>query len=250
MIHIEYFTFNAFLERCSVVWDADGNSAIVDPGFYSETERDILYRFIENNRLTVKAILLTHGHFDHIYGVAEAAGHYDVPVYIHPADMVIINEANPALCPAFGLKTPEPFYGTGHQATASDRTDAVARSAGIQGYAALTHSVRTVKEGDTISIGSLNFEVIETPGHTPGGVCYLERTEKVLFSGDTLFAGSIGRTDNQWADYDSLMSGIFGKLMELDGDITVIPGHGPDTSIATERMTNPFLMPFNEPFEG
>ena len=225
MIHIEYFTFNAFLERCSVVWDADGNSAIVDPGFYSETERDILYRFIENNRLTVKAILLTHGHFDHIYGVAEAAGHYDVPVYMHPADMVIINEANPALCPAFGLKTPEPFCGT-------------------------SHSVRTVKEGDTISIGSLNFEVIETPGHTPGGVCYLERTEKVLFSGDTLFAGSIGRTDNQWADYDSLMSGIFGKLMELDGDITVIPGHGPDTSIATERMTNPFLMPFNEPFEG
>ena len=225
MIHIEYFTFNAFLERCSVVWDADGNSAIVDPGFYSETERDILYRFIENKGLTIKAILLTHGHFDHIYGVAETAGHYDVPVYIHPADMVIINEANPALCPAFGLKTPEPFCGP-------------------------SHSVRPVKEGDTISIGSLNFEVIETPGHTPGGVCYLERTEKVLFSGDTLFAGSIGRTDNQWADYDSLMSGIFGKLMELDGDITVIPGHGPDTSIATERMTNPFLMPFNEPFEG
>ena len=224
MIHIEYFTFNAFLERCSVVWDADGNSAIVDPGFYSETERDILYRFIENKGLTIKAILLTHGHFDHIYGVAEAAGHYDVPVYIPPADMVIINEANPALCPAFGLKTPEPFCGT-------------------------SHSVRPVKEGDTISIGSLNFEVIETPGHTPGGVCYLERTEKVLFSGDTLFAGSIGRTDNQWADYDSLMSGIFGKLMELDGDITVIPGHGPDTSIATERMTNPFLMPFNEPYE-
>jgi glyoxylase-like metal-dependent hydrolase (beta-lactamase superfamily II) len=106
-----------------------------------------------------------------------------------------------------------------------------------------------VKEGDVIKIGNLNFEVIETPGHTPGGVCYLERNEKILFSGDTLFAGSIGRTDNQWADYDALMSGIFTKLMELDGDITVIPGHGPETTIATERTTNPFLMPFNEPFE-
>jgi len=225
MIHIEYFTFNAFLERCSVVWDEEGNSAIIDPGFYSPAERDILFGFIKNQGLTVRAILLTHGHFDHIYGVAEAAGYYNAPVYMHPADKVIIDEANPALCPAFGLKTPEAFSGT-------------------------NHSVRPIKEGDTISIGSLNFEVIETPGHTPGGVCYLERTEKILFSGDTLFAGSIGRTDNQWADYDSLMSGIFGKLMELDGDITVIPGHGPDTSIATERMTNPFLMPFNEPFEG
>lgn len=236
MIHIEYFTFNAFLERCSVVWDEEGNSAIIDPGFYSPAERDILFGFIESHRLTVRAILLTHGHFDHIYGVAEAAGYYNAPVYMHPADKVIIDEANPALCPAFGLKTPEAFGGTNHSISLN--------SCGTN------HSVRPVKEGDTISIGSLNFEVIETPGHTPGGVCYLERTEKILFSGDTLFAGSIGRTDNQWADYDSLMSGIFGKLMELDGDITVIPGHGPDTSIATERMTNPFLMPFNEPFEG
>ena len=286
MIHIEYFTFNAFQERCSVVWDEEGNSAIIDPGFYSPAERDILFRFIESHRLTVRAILLTHGHFDHIYGVAEAAGYYNAPVYMHPADKVIIDEANPALCPAFGLKTPEAFggtnhsvsmnpcgtshqapvndgtdavsecsislnsCGTSHQAPVNDGTDAVSECSISLNSCGTNHSVRPVKEGDTISIGSLNFEVIETPGHTPGGVCYLERTEKILFSGDTLFAGSIGRTDNQWADYDSLMSGIFGKLMELDGDITVIPGHGPDTSIATERMTNPFLMPFNEPFEG
>lgn len=261
MIHIEYFTFNAFQERCSVVWDEEGNSAIIDPGFYSPAERDILFGFIESHRLTVRAILLTHGHFDHIYGVAEAAGYYNAPVYMHPADKVIIDEANPALCPAFGLKTPEAFggtnhsismnpCGTSHQAPVNDGTDAVSECSISLNSCGTNHSVRPVKEGDTISIGSLNFEVIETPGHTPGGVCYLERTEKILFSGDTLFAGSIGRTDNQWADYDSLMSGIFGKLMELDGDITVIPGHGPDTSIATERMTNPFLMPFNEPFEG
>lgn len=232
MIHIEYFTFNAFMERCSVVWDDEGNSAIVDPGFYSPAERDILFGFIKSHGFTVRAILLTHGHFDHIYGVAEAAGYYNAPVYMHPADKVIIDEANPALCPAFGLKVPDTFCGTSPAPCGTN------------------HTVRPVKKGDIIPIGSLNFEVIETPGHTPGGVCYLERTEKILFSGDTLFAGSIGRTDNRWADYDSLMTGIFGKLMELDGDITVIPGHGPDTSIATERTTNPFLMPFNEPFEG
>ena len=221
MIHIEYFTFNLFQERCSVIWDSNGTCAIVDPGFSNIEERDEFYGFIQNNRLEVKAILLTHGHFDHIYGVAEAAGHFNVPVYMHPAEEVIIKEANPMLCQTYGLMLPADFSG-----------------------------VISVKGGDTVGVGDLRFEVIETPGHTPGGVCYLERNEKILFSGDTLFAGSIGRTDNQWADYDALMTGIFSKLMELDGDITVIPGHGPETSIATERTTNPFLMPFNEPFEG
>ncbi len=108
---------------------------------------------------------------------------------------------------------------------------------------------RFISEGDTVDVGNLHFEVIETHGHTPGGVCYLERSEKVLISGDTLFAGSIGRTDHPGGDYDALMKGIFSKLMVLDGDITVIPGHGPCTTIADERTKNPFLMPFNEPCE-
>lgn len=216
----EYFTFNLFQERCSVVSDCDGNCAIIDPGFSTPQEKDELYGFIQKKNLQVKAVLLTHGHFDHIYGVAETAEHFDVPVYMHPADEVIIKEANPMLCNTYGLAIPAVFAGA-----------------------------VPIKEGDLIKVGNLGFEVIETPGHTPGGVCYLERNEKILFSGDTLFAGSIGRTDNQWADYDALMSGIFTKLMELDGDITVIPGHGPETTIATERTTNPFLMPFNEPFE-
>lgn len=220
MIHTEYFTFNLFQERCSVVWDNEGNGALIDPGFSTAAERDELYGYIDSKKIEIRAILLTHGHFDHIYGVAEAAEHFGVQVYMHPADEVIIKEANPLLCNTYGLTIPSDFS-----------------------------KVVPVKDGDIIEIGSLKFEVIETPGHTPGGVCYLERNEKILFSGDTLFAGSIGRTDNQWADYDALMSGIFGKLMELDGDIAVIPGHGPETSIASERTTNPFLMPFNEPFE-
>ena len=221
MILTEYFTFNLFQERCSLVWDREGNCAIIDPGFSTTEEKNELYSFIQSRNLNVKAVLLTHGHFDHIYGVAEAAKDFGAPIYMHPADEVIIKEANPMLCNVYDLVLPSEFG-----------------------------EYTSVKEGDVIEVGSLRFEVIETPGHTPGGVCYLERNEKILFSGDTLFAGCIGRTDNQWADYDSLMSGIFTKLMELDGDITVIPGHGPETSIATERTTNPFLMPFNEPFEG
>ena len=103
-------------------------------------------------------------------------------------------------------------------------------------------------EGDVVTVGALKFEVIETPGHTVGGVCYLERENGVLFSGDTLFAGAIGRSDHPGGDYDVLMKSIFEKIMTLDGAIEVHPGHGPSTDIATERMTNPFLLPFNEPY--
>jgi glyoxylase-like metal-dependent hydrolase (beta-lactamase superfamily II) len=109
--------------------------------------------------------------------------------------------------------------------------------------------VRYITENDSIEVGNLHFDVLETPGHTAGGVCYLEHQDKVLFCGDTIFAGAIGRTDHPGGDYDQIMKSIFEKLMCLEGDIAVIPGHGPETDIATERMTNPFLMPFNEPYE-
>ena len=106
-----------------------------------------------------------------------------------------------------------------------------------------------VAEGSTIEVGGLHFDVVDTPGHTVGGVSYLERNEKMLFSGDTLFAGAIGRTDHPGGDYDKIMESIFTKLLHLEGETKVIPGHGPCSDIATERMTNPFLLPFNEPYE-
>jgi glyoxylase-like metal-dependent hydrolase (beta-lactamase superfamily II) len=163
--------------------------------------------------------MLTHGHFDHILGTAELARDFGgLPVYMHPADKFTL-EKNEYFSRCFGVPMPEAF----------ETTD--------------------VCEGSVIEVGSLRFEVIETPGHTVGGVCYLERSEKVLFSGDTLFAGAIGRTDHPGGDYDKLMESIFTKLLHLEGETRVIPGHGPCSEIATERMTNPFLMPFNEPYE-
>ena len=136
-----------------------------------------------------------------------------------------------------------------------------------------------VAEGDVIRVGALRFEVIETPGHTVGGLCFYERACGVLFAGDTLFAGAIGRTDHPGGDYDQLMNSILKKLLPLDSAaaasasaapsasgheasassqpsapaplaISVVPGHGPCTDLASVGMTNPFLLPFNEPFEG
>lgn len=218
-MHIEHFTFNAFQERCCVVSDDKGNCAIIDPGCGSDPETRSLKDYISGKGLKPVCIMLTHGHFDHVLGVASLSGAYGgIPVYMHPSDKATL-ENNGYFVKAFGVEMPAPF------------------------------ETCDVTEGSVIEVGSLKFEVIETPGHTPGGVCLLERAEKCMFSGDTLFAGSIGRTDHPGGDYDALMKGIFEKLMTLDGDIRVIPGHGPETSIAQERMTNPFLLPFNEPFE-
>jgi len=221
MIHIQEFIFNAFQERCSLVWDNDGFCAIVDPGYTAEERRQLI-DFITSNDLRPVCIMLTHGHFDHIYGLADLVRTYDIPVYMDGKETYSFEHTNPYVCGNYGLPLAE-----------------------IPDESVFRH----VSEGDVIEVGNLRFEVIETPGHSVGGLCFLERNEKTLFSGDTLFAGAIGRTDHPGGDYDILMQSIFTKLLHLEGDTAVIPGHGPTTDIATERMTNPFLMPFNEPYE-
>ena len=218
MIHIQDFTFNSFQTRCSVVWDDSLSCAIVDPGCSSEAEISELTSFISSRGLKPVCIMLTHGHFDHVLGVSELAAKYQIPVFMHPADKFTLAN-NEYFCKWFGAPLPAAF----------ETTD--------------------ICEGSVIEVGSLRFEVIETPGHTPGGVSFYERSEKVLFSGDTLFAGAIGRTDHPGGDYEMLMKSILEKLVTLKGEVSVIPGHGPCTDIAREGMTNPFLLPFNEAYE-
>ena len=232
MVYIEHFTFNAFQTRCSIVWDDDRYCAIVDPGCASEHEILKVVSFISEHDLQPVCIMLTHAHFDHIYGMAALAEEYSIPVYAHLNELSTLESTNPQVCKCYGLPLPDTFP------MIKKISDASIPSRFIP-----------VTEKDMIEVGSLRFNVLETPGHTPGGVCYLEKNEKVLFSGDTLFAGSIGRTDHPGGDYDALMKGIFEKLMVLDGDVKVIPGHGPSSEIAQERTTNPFLQPFNEPYE-
>ena len=106
-----------------------------------------------------------------------------------------------------------------------------------------------IHDADTLSAAGISFDVIATPGHTPGGVCYYIRDEGVLFSGDTLFAGAIGRTDLGYGEYDDEIRSIMEKIILLDPSVKVYPGHGPATTIGDERTGNPFLEPFNEPEE-
>ena len=252
MIHIKEFSFNTFQTRCCVVWDEDGICAFVDPGFSDASERTELVSFVESKGLKPSCIMLTHAHFDHIYGMSALAKEYEIPVYAHMGEMFTLETTNPAVCEAYGLPLPDTFP------MIKSLSDA---HIGSRFY--------HVSRFDTIEVGDLRFKVIETPGHSRGGLCFFEPTERVLFSGDTLFAGSIGRTDHPGGDYDLLMKSIFEKLLPLDDEpsdsgsdsgsgsapgsrhtsIKVIPGHGPCTDLATEGMTNPFLQPFNLPYD-
>lgn len=220
-MHIEYFTFNPFQERTCIVSDEAGFCAFVDPGCYGQEELSRITDFVNRQGLKPVCIMLTHAHFDHIYGMAALAKEYGIPVYAHRDEMFTIDTTNPQVCGAYGLELPEIFPSRFEWAA----------------------------EGEVIEVGSLKFEVLETPGHSRGGLCFYERNEGVLFSGDTLFAGAIGRTDHPGGDYDLLMKSIFEKLMVLDSQVVVIPGHGPTSEIGVERETNPFLMPFNEPYD-
>ena len=210
MLKILTFQFNPFQENCSFAWDETGEAVIIDPGFYDEKEAASLYGKIQEKGVKPKMILLTHGHFDHIFGVKECASKYGIPDY-----MLANNFSS-----AFGLRDPDSSFVT-----------------------------ESLVDGQILKFGNTEFETIVTPGHTPGGVCFYDAEDKVVFTGDTLFAGSIGRTDQPGGDYDKLIVSLMDKVMVLPGDVTVFPGHGPCTTISDERTHNPFLQPFNEPDE-
>lgn len=216
MPNIHLFSFNLFEEHTMVVWKEGPSCVIIDPGFYSESEREEFYNFLADNKLTPDAILLTHGHMDHTWGVRDVQERYGATVYMNSLDAGLVGTNN-LNAGRLGLKAPD-----------------------------FNFSFTSAEDGMTIAAAGMTFTVITTPGHTRGGVCYLEKDEKVMFTGDTLFAGTIGRTDFPESDYDDEIRSIMEKLIWLDPDIEIFPGHGRSSTIGVERTGNPFLEPFNE----
>ena len=215
---IRGFTFNPLETNCYLIADG-GEVAVVDPGCCSPAEVSFLEKSIdEAGRLT--HILLTHCHPDHCFGAARLSRKYSVPVTFSPGDAHLLKRSS-QLAGLFGLDPVDTDFET---ATACD--------------------------GDIVKIGSIELRAIATPGHTPGGLCWFSEGEKVLFSGDSLFEGTIGRTDLPGGDYDALIRSVLGAIMTLPEDTMVLPGHGGDTTIGREAATNPFLEPFNEPESG
>ena len=212
MLNIRHFFFNPFQERTYVIWDGSQRGAVIDPGFMEDGEQREFFLFLQGQKIELESILLTHAHIDHIYGVSACLSAFPgIKVYLSPEDKFIKENA---AWMADAMRMPQPD-------TLWDTVD--------------------IYDGQTLQIGDARLEVISTPGHTPGGVCFYCKQDGVLFSGDTLFSGSIGRTDLPGGDYDTIIASITGKLADLDSDVRVHPGHGWDTTIGTERACNPFL---------
>lgn len=210
-MEIKTFYFNPLRTCCHVLWDQTGECVFIDPGCNGERELQRLVDFVDTQRLKPVKILLTHGHFDHILGLEAVSRRWGLDAWIHPDDREQMARSG-QWCSELGLV-----------------------------YTAFTGVLHDLADGDSVSFGETVLKVIATPGHTRGGVCFYEEADAVLFSGDTLFAGSIGRTDHPGGDYDRLIESIGTRLLPLDGDVKVLPGHGTGTTIGYERATNPFL---------
>jgi hydroxyacylglutathione hydrolase len=189
----------------------NGTCVIFDPG--SEGEK--LVRYIEQQGWTPLAILLTHAHFDHIGAINDVQKKWSIPIYIHEEEKEWL--ANPLLNGS--------AYFIGEQIK-------------------VEHIPCCLNKEETLQIGEFTFDILETPGHSPGSISYYCQDIEAVFSGDALFAGSIGRTDLPGGNYEQLLRSIHDKLLVLPEETIVLPGHGHETSIGAEMDTNPFLHGF------
>lgn len=207
------FTFNPFQENTYVVYDSTGEAAIIDCGCYDRGEEQQLSSWIKEQQLSIVRNLLTHAHIDHIFGLSFIYEHYQLMPELHQSEIPVL-DAGELVAMQYGL--------TYH------KNLAVKPSAYLSG-------------GQIIRIGQLELEVIETPGHSPGGISLLCEAEEWVISGDALFRESIGRTDLPGGNHQTLIASIHNHLLNLPGHYKVYSGHGPSTTIEHERSHNPFL---------
>lgn len=209
---VQRFECNMLQENCYVVSDETRECAIIDCGaFYPEEKKEIL-EYIRDNNLTPKHLLATHGHLDHNFGNQFILDEFGLKVEIHRDDEDFITHSE---------EQAEKFFG-------------------LMSFGKLPEVGRLLTGNDTIHFGNHRFSIIETPGHSRGGVFYYCKEENVCFSGDSLFRGSIGRTDLNGGSMFMLIQSLR-SISQLPDDTIVLPGHGPQTTIGTEVATNPFL---------
>lgn len=194
--------------------DEQSDVVIVDPGVAAAAQ---VRRLVSAQNVGVAGIILTHGHIDHIGSVVTLAKEFNVPVWMHAADRELLTDAGVilpdslALAQEFGVQLGEP------------------------------DDLRFLVDGDTLDLAGLTFTVQEAPGHRPG--CLLWSVGELIFTGDVLFAGSIGRTDLPGGDSDAMMDTLANVVKNLPADATVLPGHGPASTVQRELTTNPYLQP-------
>ena len=211
MPQIKRFIFNLFQVNTYILYDESGECVIIDAGCYGVSEEEEIAGFVEKSGLKPVRLLNTHSHIDHITGNMFISRKYGLKLEAHPDGGHFVRHA-PEDAAVFGFDDIEP----------------------LMPEVALT-------EGGLIRFGNSELEIIETPGHAAGSVCFINHQGKFVITGDVLFRQSIGRTDLFSGDFDTLVDSIRNKLFTLPKDYTVYPGHGPETSIGIEMYSNPFL---------
>ncbi len=214
-MNIQRFTFNPFQENTYILYDETKECVIIDPGCYDPEEKQELFTYIKKNQLKPVHLLNTHCHIDHVLGNYFVSQAYHLQPEVHPAEVMLLN-ATREYGPQYGIyMDPSP-----------------APHAHLQ-------------DGNLIHFGKSRLEMIHAPGHSPGSICFYHAETRTLIGGDVLFQRSIGRTDLPGGDMDTLLQSIEKKLFILPDDTIVYPGHGPETSIAFEKLNNPFLSTYN-----
>ncbi|MQA14756.1 MAG: MBL fold metallo-hydrolase [Pseudonocardiaceae bacterium] len=223
------FPAGSFQANCFVLAaEAGSPCVIVDPGEGAEEQ---LGDMLREHRLDPVAVVLTHGHFDHVFSVAPVCDGNDIPAWIHPDDRVLLSD------PMRGLTSDARQFFGGRVELREPR------------------EVRTLDDGAVLELAGLALTVDHTPGHTGGSVTFRSATDEgtaLLLAGDVLFAGSIGRTDLPGGDHEQMLASLRDKVLVLDDETVVLPGHGPTTTIGRERADNPFLqgLPVSGPRRG
>lgn len=219
-LEIKRFTTNPIEENTYLVIDTDTNeAALIDCGCFSEEEWKKIERYIDNRELKLTQLWCTHAHFDHILGMGFAERRYDLKPKCPVGDIQLWHNIEQQVVMFFGS------FAAKH----------------LEGLHLLQSSPKSIAGGDELKVGGFTFDVLGTPGHTAGGVCFYCASENVLISGDTLFHGSIGRTDLEGGNYPTLIKSIQEKLLSLPPQTRVFPGHGGETTIEYELNYNPYV---------
>ncbi len=211
MIQIHSFVFSPFSENTYVLWDETNEAVVIDPGCLDQREKEALANFIAAKTLTVKLLLQTHAHLDHVFGSAFVKRKYGVKMLMHQSEVPIL--AN---------------------------VESRAALWGMRGYEPV-EADEFIDESSIIKFGNATLNVLFVPGHAPGHVAFVNHDQKFVIGGDVLFRGSIGRTDFPLCNHADLMNSIKTKFLMLPDDYTVYPGHNEPTTIGYERKNNPFL---------
>ena len=209
---LKSFTFNQFYENTFIVSDSTNDCIIVDPGCYSNDEKNILKKYIEDNNLNPVKLINTHCHIDHILGNQFVAKTWGLNLENHQNDIELL-----------------------------ENSAEIAHVYGFIDYEKSPSTTQFLNEGDIVEFGNSKLKILYTPGHAPGHISLYSKEEKFIISGDVLFKSSIGRTDLPGGDFNVLIESIKTKILCLDDDTVVYCGHGPATTVGYERVNNPFL---------